>query len=265
MTPPGVAAIAVVRIVGPATGEFLRTHFSGTPRASRPVHGLLRDDAGEQIDDPVVVIADDGRFADINLHGGAWVVRAVLDLAKLAGFECIERAMMPMIDDAIDAADVIDREIEAYLPLAVTELALRTLLAQAQAWKGLLARADTISRGEIDAILGRSLAPLAPASAAGGDRRRAQCRQVHAGQSPLRPGAIDHRRSAGDDPRLGRRDRKPRRAGGSARRHARYPRHPRPNRTRGHLAQWRSSDSNADRVALVSMRPGPLLRQSRRR
>ena len=101
----------------------------------------------------MVVIADDGRFADINLHGGAWVVRAVLDLAKLAGFECIERAMMPMIDDAIDAADVIDREIEAYLPLAVTELALRTLLAQAQAWKGLLARADTISRGEIDAIL----------------------------------------------------------------------------------------------------------------
>jgi tRNA modification GTPase len=153
LTPPGVAAIAVVRITGPAVREFLGAHFSGKLAPFRPVHGLLRDDSGEQIDDPVVVLSADHRFADINLHGGAWVVRATFDLAKRAGFECIESASIPLIEEAVDSNDIIDREIDAYLPLATTELALRTLLAQAEAWKDLQSRVTSLTRKDVNSIL----------------------------------------------------------------------------------------------------------------
>jgi small GTP-binding protein len=42
-----------------------------------------------------------------------------------------------MPEEAIDSTDIIQREIDAYLPLATTELALRTLLAQPVAWESL--------------------------------------------------------------------------------------------------------------------------------
>jgi tRNA modification GTPase len=153
MTPPGVAAIAVVRITGPAMREFLSARFSGKLAPARPIHGILRDNSGEQIDDPVVVLSPDDHFADINLHGGAWVVRATFDLAKRAGFECIEKPSIPLLEEAIDSQDIIQREIEAHLPLATTELALRILLAQAETWKDLQSRMTSLRRNEIDSIL----------------------------------------------------------------------------------------------------------------
>src|SRR5207245_8625684 len=95
---------------------------------------------GKEIDDPVIVLSPDASFADINLHGGAWIMRAIFKLAERAGFEAVERAEMPLPDDAIDATDEIEREIAAYLPLATTELALRMLLAQQAAWRSLTAQ-----------------------------------------------------------------------------------------------------------------------------
>ncbi len=128
LTPPGVGAIAVVRLIGPRVGGFLRRHFSrpvsSTP--SPPIHGELRD-GGEVVDD-VVVVAGDG-FADISAHGGAWVVHCIADLARRFGFE---QSNDPA--DGGDGDDVIDREIAAALPLARTELAITALLAQRQAW-----------------------------------------------------------------------------------------------------------------------------------
>src|SRR4051812_2256786 len=85
LTPPGVAAIAVVRLIGPAVETFLQSHFSKPLAQGRCIHGDLKD--GENIlDDPVVVLLPDGG-ADINLHGGQWVVQSVIALANKEGFE----------------------------------------------------------------------------------------------------------------------------------------------------------------------------------
>ena len=55
LTPRGPAAIAVVRLIGPAVPKFLRAHFSKEPKAGRCVHGILSD-GPRIIDDPVIVL-----------------------------------------------------------------------------------------------------------------------------------------------------------------------------------------------------------------
>jgi tRNA modification GTPase len=129
LTPPGAAAIAVVRLVGPAVQTFLDAHFSAKPRIDHCVHGNLID--GQQIiDDPVVVLSGDGRCADINLHGGSFVIRQFLELARQAGFDVAANA-----EDLLDADDAIEREIIAAILLARTQRGLRMLLAQPQLWR----------------------------------------------------------------------------------------------------------------------------------
>ena len=153
LTPPGVAAIAVVRVAGPGAIDFLRAHFLKPLSPSRTVHGILRDADGSELDDPVVVLSPDRDWADINLHGGTRVVQAVLDLARQAGFEIVERPEFPLPDDAVDSDEIIEREILKHLPLATTELALRTLLAQRRAWAELERELPTISPQRIEAIM----------------------------------------------------------------------------------------------------------------
>jgi tRNA modification GTPase len=143
LTPPGPAAIAVIRLTGPAVGDFLRAYFSRGVRESVPTHGTLSDGANV-IDDPLVVTSRDGTVADLNLHGGPWVVRATLDLARRAGFDVTEAATLPLPDDAADGDSPLEREVYSHLPLARTELAVRALLAQPLAWDRL--RKDTSSR-----------------------------------------------------------------------------------------------------------------------
>lgn len=135
LTAPGAAAIAVVRISGPQVLPFLQVHFSKQTKPLRAVHGELRD-GDTLLDDPVVMLAEDQSWADLNLHGGPWVVEAVLRLAERAGFSRIA-PMLPLHDSAVDGSTIIEREIERYLPLARTELAIRTLLAQRDAWERL--------------------------------------------------------------------------------------------------------------------------------
>ena len=86
LTPPGAAAIAVVRIMGPRVVPFLDAHFSRPAKAERCVHGELHD-GGQVLDDPVVVLHAGERCADVNLHGGPWVVASVLELLRNEGFE----------------------------------------------------------------------------------------------------------------------------------------------------------------------------------
>ena len=153
LTPPGAAALAVIRISGPLTTEFLRVHFSRAAKSERNVHGELRD-AQTIIDDPVVVLSPNRDWADITLHGGTWVIRSAIELARRFGFQIIEQPhRMPLARQAIDAPTELEREILSHLPLAATELALRALLAQEAAWRSLQERAASISRDEIDAIL----------------------------------------------------------------------------------------------------------------
>ena len=138
LTSPAPAAIAVVRLMGPGVGEFLRRHFSKEPRVGRCVHGTLTD-GSRVIDDPVVVLLPDDGGADVNVHGGPWVVRSVLDLAARSGFEIVEpvNGVLPL--HVLDGTTILEREIAAHLALAKTELGLRVLLAQTRAWEQFLA------------------------------------------------------------------------------------------------------------------------------
>jgi tRNA modification GTPase len=140
LTPPGSAAIAVIRLMGPAVGGFLRGHFSGLWNPGRPIHGQLSEGA-RILDDPVIVVSADGRLADVSVHGGPWVVRSVLELAGRAGFEVVGNGTVPF--EAVDGETVLDREVGAVVPLAKTELGLRVLLAQVEAWREFCERAPS--------------------------------------------------------------------------------------------------------------------------
>ena len=135
LTPPGSAAIAVIRIAGAGVPVFLTAHFSRPIAPGKPTHGELRE--GEKvIDDPVIVRVDEAT-ADLNLHAGPWVIHSTLDLLARSGFQVIQPAPIPLPEWTIDAIDPIEREVLAVLPLAKTELAVRVLLEQSGAWRGL--------------------------------------------------------------------------------------------------------------------------------
>ena len=214
LTPAGTGAIAVIRLIGPRVGDFLREHFSrpvpvppvsspaesgpgvsagarpefreshldagiswhgrlahgvGTPthprrldECSRPsaggdaggtslrcIHGDLRD--GDDVIDDIVVVLGDG-LADISTHGGPWVMHRVVDLAARAGFE-------PSADplDGVDGDTIIEQEIAVALPLAKTELGIKALLAQREAWSRITP--DDLPRMLVDNSLTHLLRP----------------------------------------------------------------------------------------------------------
>lgn len=156
LTAPGAAAIAVVRITGPGVRAFLARRFSRAVAPLRCVHGDVRDAGGEVLDDALVVLAEDGRWADLNLHGGPWVVESVLALLERNGFavvrpdeadpapaDAFDAAPADAFDaapgDAVDARATLEREVLCHLPLARTEAAIRVLLAQPAAWQRFVA------------------------------------------------------------------------------------------------------------------------------
>lgn len=134
LTAPGAAAIAVVRLKGSGTADFLARHFSGKPAPGRAVHGELRDGERE-IDDPLVIYDPAGAAADICTHGGTWVVQSLLDLARREGF-AVEEPTLPLAPLASDSDEILQQEIMSYLPLARTREAIATLLNQEKAWAG---------------------------------------------------------------------------------------------------------------------------------
>ncbi len=136
LTAAGTSAIAVVRLAGPSVANFLHDHFTGVARPGACVHGKLRE-GDDAIDDPVIVRSEDGSTADVNLHGGVWIVRRVLELARRDGFWIDDAAHTAVPLWAVDGRDVIEREVLASLPQARTELAVRMLLAQTTAWDSL--------------------------------------------------------------------------------------------------------------------------------
>ena len=77
LTPPGLAAIATVRLMGPAGTELLRSLWQGSPpdfAADRLVYGHITD--GRDTIDNVVAVADaGGARVDISCHGGPRVTR----------------------------------------------------------------------------------------------------------------------------------------------------------------------------------------------
>lgn len=150
LTGPGAAGIAVVRLVGAGVGAFLQGHFTRPTADGKCAYGQLRD--GETvIDDAVVVASDKGRVADLNVHGGVWVVHRVLELARAAGFDVVHPAIPPPLD-TVEGDTLLEREVMAWLPSARTELALRTLLRQVELWKAFVPSA---TEADIRATLDR--------------------------------------------------------------------------------------------------------------
>jgi small GTP-binding protein len=141
LTPPGPAAIAVVRLVGDQTADFLQRYFSKPVTTQRPTHGILSG-PDRVIDDPLVILHADGRTADLNVHGGPWVVRQVLDLANRSGFQSLAAHQVPLPAQALDGEDEIETAMLASLPAARTELALRCLLTQSTASRRFARRGD---------------------------------------------------------------------------------------------------------------------------
>jgi tRNA modification GTPase len=137
LTPPAAAAIAVVRLTGPLVRPFLRDHFNHPTPIGRPIHGQLHDHE-TILDDPVVLLVND-QLADLNLHGGSWIIHRILELTKRFGFDPIDPPHLPLPDGMLDEDQdqPLLREVESHLPLAKSELGLRTLLAQPRAWRHL--------------------------------------------------------------------------------------------------------------------------------
>lgn len=157
LTAPGVAALALLRLVGAAGRELIGSRFTAArslvPR--RCVHGRLLDQAGDEIDDPLVVAGDDWRFIDVSLHGGEWVVRRAMQLARDFGMEVVERSDPPLDADAVDADGVLEREVQQWLPLAATERAVRWLLAQPRLWRDTIAALSSGSAGAVEETIRR--------------------------------------------------------------------------------------------------------------
>jgi len=105
------------------------------------------------------VLNADGNWADIGVHGGTWIVEQVLNLAEREGFQIVPPGL-PVPDAAIDD-DVcaIDGEVLQFLPMALTETAIRLLLSQPAAWRAALNKRVNSSDVLNDRTLWRLLHP----------------------------------------------------------------------------------------------------------
>ncbi|MGC4032644.1 MAG: 50S ribosome-binding GTPase [Tepidisphaeraceae bacterium] len=137
LTPPGSAAIAVIRLAGPGNAAFIGRHLTKSPKPMRCTHCDLHD-AGDVIDDVVAVLTDAGHL-DLNVHGGPWVVQATLNLAERFGYQIL---LWNASADAFDTDDEVERQMLLDLPAAKSKLVLRQLTAQPAAWRNMLADND---------------------------------------------------------------------------------------------------------------------------
>lgn len=162
LTADAPGAIAVVALAGPHAAEMLRLAVRPKHAAAsaplpdnRLAHVLVLDDS-ETLDDALAVTWDEGRRAELHLHGGRWITRRVLArLVKLG-------AIRVSADDwaAADAADETEREIDAALLHAVTRRMTEWLLAQRAILPNFLNRGpdQSLSTDERAALAARAAA-----------------------------------------------------------------------------------------------------------
>ena len=156
LTPPGVAAIAVVRLAGPLNAAFAAAHLSRPPRPGKCVHCDLVD--GKIVLDDVLAVMVDAHRLDLNLHGGAYVVQATLRLLTRFGYAVTDWADAPEM--VFDPADPIAGQIARDLPQAKSIETLRLLTAQPAAWREMIVSADRVAATQAlaDVTLERMLA-----------------------------------------------------------------------------------------------------------
>ncbi len=139
LTPPGLAAIAVVRLHGPLVTSFCQRHLKKMPRVGACVHTeLFEQNPTDPIDDPVAVLVD-AQTLDLSLHGGAWVIQRCTDLAVAFGFAIINQQDLQAFS--------IEDEVARDLPHARTRQAIAILLSQPVAWQQMLNDTDADRRG----------------------------------------------------------------------------------------------------------------------
>jgi len=162
-TAAGRAAVAVVRISGPASRETIAALAGRTPAPRRAALRALRAD-GRKLDDALVLwfpgpgsyTGEDG--AELHLHGGPAVVSGVL--AALAGLglrhadpgEFTRRAFENGRLDLAQAeavADLVDAETEAQRRQALDQLGGALSHAQA-AWRESLTQALAVLEAAVD-------------------------------------------------------------------------------------------------------------------
>lgn len=147
------AAIAVIRISGPAAGEALKALAGRLPPPRRAVTATLRDAAGDVLDRTLVLwlpgpgTATGEDSAELHLHGGRAVAAAVQRaLAALPGLRPAEPGEFTRRAFANGKIDLAEAEGLADLLSAETELQRQSALAmaggafsvQVEAWRSRL-------------------------------------------------------------------------------------------------------------------------------
>lgn len=132
------AAIAVVRISGPAAGAALQQLTGRLPPERRAVAATLRDEAGALLDRALVLwlpgpgTATGEDTAELHLHGGRAVVAAVSEaLSIIPGLRMADPGEFTRRAFANDRIDLAEAEGLADLLSAETELQRQSALAMA--------------------------------------------------------------------------------------------------------------------------------------
>ncbi len=152
-TAAGRAAVAVVRVSGPATRATVRALAGAVPRARRASLKTLRDPDGEAIDQALVLFfAGPGSYtgedaAEFHVHGGSAVIGALIHALAALGLRLAEPGEFTRrafehgkldLAQAEGVADLIDAETEAQRRQALEQLGGRLSDVQARWTKALL-------------------------------------------------------------------------------------------------------------------------------
>jgi tRNA modification GTPase len=164
-TPPGRAALAVIRISGPLALEAATTLAGGQPPPRRAVVRTLRDAGGSVLDEALVLVfkgpasftGED--VCELHVHGGRAVTAGVLEaLARMHGLraalpgEFTRRALHNGKMDLTQAeglADLIDSDTEQQRTQAIRQFG-GGLSAAVHAWRADLIAAQALIAADLD-------------------------------------------------------------------------------------------------------------------
>ncbi len=163
-TAPGRAAVAVVRLSGPAAGDALRRLSGRLPKPRRASLRRLRDGAGALLDEALVLwlpgpssyTGEDS--VELHLHGGPAVVAGVLDALSALGLRLAEPGEFTRrafengrldLAQAEGVADLIEAETEAQRRQALDQVGGRLSGAQAR-WRDALIEALAVFEAAVD-------------------------------------------------------------------------------------------------------------------
>jgi tRNA modification GTPase len=137
MTAPGRAAVAVMRISGPAARAVLRALTSREPRARRARFSILKNSTGQVLDRAIVVFFPGPASytgedcAELQIHGGPGVIDQLTDVLLAMGLRLAEPGEFTRrafengkldLDQAEAVADLVDAETSAQVRQALGQL-----------------------------------------------------------------------------------------------------------------------------------------------